>query len=155
MLQYTFALRQQFQKRWAMLTVNERIQIDEGEFQWTFVRSGGPGGQNVNKVASKAVLRWNVKASPALPEEVKARFLTQQHRRITAEGDLVLTSQRFRDQEKNRADCMEKVRQFVLKALDMPKPRRVTKVSRSSKARRVAEKRHRAAHRQARRVQDD
>src|SRR6266480_7659794 len=100
-----------------MLEINAQLRIPDSELQWSFVRSGGPGGQNVNKVASKAVLRWNVKATAALPEDVKERFLTQQHRRITTEGDLVLNSQRFRDQEKNKSDCLEKVRQLVLQAL--------------------------------------
>ena len=135
-----------------MLTI-KHIVIDEDEFEWSFVRSGGPGGQNVNKVASKAVLRWNVKNSSALPDDVKERFTAQQ--RITTEGDLLVTSQKFRDQEKNRHDCIEKLQGMVLQALAVPKSRKKTKPSRSSKARRVAEKRHRAAHRQARRVQDD
>src|SRR5437879_2881120 len=67
--------------RWMMLSVNNTIQVPETEFEWSFVRSGGPGGQNVNKVASKAVLRWNVTASPSLPDDVKARFLTKHRRR--------------------------------------------------------------------------
>jgi ribosome-associated protein len=87
-----------------MLEVNDRIRVPEEEFSWTFVRSGGPGGQNVNKVASKAVLRWSVGASPNLPDDVRARFRSHQHRRITVEGDLVLTSQRYRDQEEGEAD---------------------------------------------------
>src|SRR5262249_17694906 len=69
-----------------MLVINERIRIPEEEFDWSFVRSGGPGGQNVNKVASKAVLRWDVANSPSLPDDVKARFRAQQHRRITGAG---------------------------------------------------------------------
>src|SRR3954469_8443721 len=116
-----------------MLSVNEQIQVPETEFEWSFVRSGGPGGQNVNKVASKAVLRWNVTASPSLPDDVKARFLQQQRSRITVEGELVMTGQRFRDQEKNREDCLEKLRGLIEKALTVPKPRRATRPSRSSK----------------------
>src|SRR5581483_6392450 len=87
-----------------MFVINDRIAVDEGEFQWSFVRSGGPGGQNVNKVASKAVLRWDVAGSPSLPPEVKARLRTLQRRRITKVGELVLSSQRYRDQERNKAD---------------------------------------------------
>src|ERR1700674_2952943 len=99
-----------------MLTVNERVRIAEEEFLWTFARSGGPGGQNVNKVASKAVLRWNVVGSPSLPAEVKARFLAQQRNRMTSEGELVISSQRYRDQERNRQDCVEKVLSMVRQA---------------------------------------
>src|SRR4051812_32290057 len=110
-----------------MLTINERIGIDEEEFTWSFVRSGGPGGQNVNKVASKAVLRWNVTATLALPEDVKDRFLTQQKGRITTEGELIVTSERFRDQQKNRHDCLDKLREMIVQALAVPRPRRPTK----------------------------
>src|SRR5881296_3941110 len=104
--------------------------IPQWELQWTFVRSGGPGGQNVNKVASKAVLRWNVANSPSLPEEVKARLRAQQNRRITNEGELILTSQRFRDQERNRQDCLEKLRELVLRAAKPTKRRKPTKPTR-------------------------
>src|SRR5829696_4099854 len=99
-----------------MLEVTNGIRIPLDEFEWSFARSGGPGGQNVNKVASKAVLRWDVAASPSLPDDVKARLRAQQRRRITTAGELVLTSQRFRDQERNRDDCLEKVRAMVLQA---------------------------------------
>jgi ribosome-associated protein len=138
-----------------MLTINERIQIDEDEFNWSFVRSGGPGGQNVNKVASKAVLRWSVKNTVALPEDVKARLLTQQRGRITSEGDLIVGSQRFRDQEKNRHDCLDKLREMIEQALAVPRPRRATKPTKGSRTRRLAEKRHRSAQRDARRIPKD
>src|SRR5437667_6970730 len=99
-----------------MLPINDQLRIPESELAWSFVRAGGPGGQNVNKVATKAVLRWNVADSPSLPEEVKARLCTQQHRRITGAGELILTSQRFRDQERNRQDCLDKLRALVVRA---------------------------------------
>src|SRR5438132_6374175 len=102
--------------RQAMFDVNDQIHISEEEFSWSFVRSGGPGGQNVNKVASKAVLRWNLTASPSVPDDVKARLRTQQRRRITGEGELVLNSQRYRDQERNRLDCLEKLRDMIVQA---------------------------------------
>jgi ribosome-associated protein len=128
-----------------MLVVNEHIQVPDSEFQWTFVRSGGPGGQNVNKVASKAVLRWNVADSPSLPESVKARFRAQQRRRITLAGELVLSSQRYRDQDRNREDCLEKLRGLLLQAATPPKPRRPTRPTRGSHERRLQEKRRRAS----------
>ena len=99
-----------------MLDVTEQIRIPDDEFEWSFVRAGGPGGQNVNKVASKAVLRWQVVESPSLPEEVKRRFCTQQRRRITGEGEFLLNSQRYRDQERNRQDCLDKLRELLLLA---------------------------------------
>src|SRR5947209_12864136 len=124
------------------MILTENIQIPESEFHFTFARSGGPGGQNVNKVASKAVLHWDVAASPSLPAEVKERFSQQNRSRITTEGVLVLDSQRFRDQPKNVADCLEKLRDLLLRSLHRPKKRRATKPSRSSKERRLQAKRH-------------
>jgi ribosome-associated protein len=128
-----------------MLEINESIRIPDDEFEWSFVRSGGPGGQNVNKVASKAVLRWNVTASPSLPEDVRARFQAQKRSRITLEGDIVVTSQRYRDQERNKQDCLEKLREYLLQATVVPKVRKKAKPSRASKERRLGEKRQRAA----------
>ena len=81
-----------------MLQVNSRIRIPLSEFQWTYVRSSGPGGQNVNKVNSKAVLRRNVAQSPALSVDVRERFLSRYRSRITVEGDIIVDSQRYRDQ---------------------------------------------------------
>ena len=138
-----------------MLDINDRIHIPEDEFSWSYVRSGGPGGQNVNKVASKAVLRWNVLASPSLPPDVKARLQQQQRHRITGDGDLLLSSQRYRDQERNRLDCLDKLRAFVLQATAVPKVRKKTKASRASKERRLAAKKHRASIKAGRRVAED
>jgi len=135
----------------AMLEVNDRIQIPDTEFTWSFVRSSGPGGQNVNKVASKAVLRWNLSASPSVPDDVKARLRTLQRRRITVEGDLVLNSQRYRDQERNRLDCLEKLRDMIGQAAVVPKRRRPTKPTRGSREARLQEKRHRAGRKVQRR----
>ena len=85
-----------------MVTINQQISIPDDEFAWSYVRSGGPGGQNVNKVASKAVLRWDIAASTALPEDVKIRLALQQKRFFTIDGGLIITSQRHRDQDRNR-----------------------------------------------------
>ena len=138
-----------------MLDINDNIHIPEDEFSWSYVRSGGPGGQNVNKVASKAVLRWNVLASPSLPPDVKARLQQQQRHRITGDGDFLLSSQRYRDQERNRLDCLDKLRAFVLQATAVPKVRKKTKASRASKERRLAAKKHRASIKAGRRVAED
>jgi ribosome-associated protein len=139
-----------------MLEINHQVQIPEDEFIFTFVRSGGPGGQNVNKVASKAVLRWNVAGSPSLPEEVRQRLTARQRGRITTEGDLLITSQRYRDQDRNRQDCLEKLRALVLEATQAPRVRKKTKPTAGAHRRRLAEKRRRSARKQERgRVGED
>ena len=134
-----------------MLDITESIRIPEDEFEWSFARSSGPGGQNVNKVASKAVLRWNVATSPSLPDDVRSRLQAQQRRKVTVEGDFILTSQRYRDQERNKQDCLEKLRDYVLQAAVVPKVRKKKKPTRASKERRLSEKRHRAAAKTTRR----
>jgi ribosome-associated protein len=134
-----------------MLEINEQISIPDAELSWSFVRSGGPGGQNVNKVASKAVLRWTLQTNTSLPDEVKLRLSGQQRRRITTEGEMVLTSQRYRDQDRNRQDCLEKLRGFVLAALEVPRPRKATRPSRGAKLRRLGDKRRRSETKAARR----
>ena len=90
-----------------MLVVNVEIQVPLRELNFSFARSSGPGGQNVNKLNTKATLRWDVQATSCLPEDVKQRFFAQYRRRITKKGQLVLASQRFRDQGRNVADCLE------------------------------------------------
>jgi ribosome-associated protein len=127
-----------------VLEITPQLSIPDEEFEWTYVRSGGPGGQNVNKVASKAVLRWNLADTPSLPDEVKARFRAQQANRVTVEGEVVLSSQRYRDQERNRADCLEKLRELILAATLRPKVRRKTRPTRGSQERRLQEKRRRS-----------
>ncbi len=134
-----------------MLAVNDSIMIPDAEFDWSYARSGGPGGQNVNKVSSKAVLRWDVRASPSLPPHVKDRLVALNRRRMTTEGELILTSQRYRDQDRNRQDCLEKLAELVREAATLPKPRRATRPTRGSHARRLAAKRHRSAVKAARR----
>jgi ribosome-associated protein len=125
-----------------MLFVNERIGIPLAEFDWSYARSGGPGGQNVNKVSSKAVLRWPVATSPSLPGDVRARFLQKFHTRITGDGDLVMASQEYRDQERNRQACMDRLAAMLRQVANPPTPRKATKPTKGSKVRRVAAKRH-------------
>lgn len=129
--------------------------IPEDELHWTYVRSSGPGGQNVNKVASKAVLRWNLMASSSVPEWVKARLRTLQRRRVTGEGDLVLSSQRYRDQERNRQDCLEKLQEMLRQASELPKVRKATKPHRGAHAARLREKKLRSAVKSQRRGPTD
>jgi ribosome-associated protein len=129
-----------------------RFAPQPGEFQLSFVRSGGPGGQNVNKVATKAVLRWRVADSPSLPAAVKTRFLELHRRRLTRDGELVLSSQRFRDRSRNLADCLDKVRALVQQATIVPRVRKATRPSRASKEARLQGKRHRAVTKSRRRM---
>jgi ribosome-associated protein len=138
-----------------MLEINHHLRIPEEEFTWSFSRSGGPGGQNVNKVASKAELRWNVVASRSLPEDIKARLRQQQRNRITTEGDLLITSQRYRDQERNRLDCLEKLTAMLQAAAVKPKARRKTRPSRGAHERRLAAKKRRSALKSSRRGGED
>src|SRR3984885_15237588 len=107
-----------------VLFVPPAVRIPLAEFSFTFARSGGPGGQNVNKVNSKAVLRWRVLESPSLDERVRARVIEQNRHRITEAGELILTSQRFRDQPKNIDDCRQKLRELLLRAAVQPKRRK-------------------------------
>ena len=123
-----------------VLTVNSRIQIRHEEFTFTFVRSSGPGGQNVNKVNSKAVLRWPVMQSAALPAEVRQRFVARFGRRLTGEGELVLSSQRYRDQGRNVADCLEKLKAMLVAVAARPVVRKPTKPTRGSITRRLEHK---------------
>lgn len=113
-----------------MLSIDSLFSIPETEFHFQYVRSSGPGGQNVNKVNSKAQLHWNFQDSESVPIGVKTRFLQRFPNRITESGEVVIQSDRFRDREKNRDDCLEKLRQMLLLVVHPPKPRKKTKPSR-------------------------
>ena len=126
------------------LTINARITLPEEELGFSFARSSGPGGQNVNKVNSKATLRWNPGASAALPEEVRARFLTKFASRLTNEGEIIIVSQESRDQPKNIAACLEKLRLMIAGVLTPPKKLRPTKPTKGSKQRRLTAKKQRS-----------
>src|SRR2546423_8520547 len=127
-----------------MIRVNESILIPDEELEWSFARSGGPGGENVNKVASKAVLGWGVTHSPSVPEDVRARFLTQNQGRITTEGIVVVMSERTRSQLLNRQDCLDILAGRLLAATKVPRKRKKTRPTRSSKERRLQAKKHRS-----------
>jgi ribosome-associated protein len=134
-----------------MLEINEEIKIPLDELHFTFARSAGPGGQNVNKVNSKAILHWDVSQSPHLPEAVKARFLSRYRSRITVLGEIVLSSQRYRDQSRNIEDCLERLKELIVAVLQAPVPRKKTKPSRGVKERRLRAKREQSERKVSRR----
>jgi ribosome-associated protein len=139
-----------------MLVVTELIRIPDEELDWSYARSGGPGGQNVNKVASKAVLRWNaVRTAAAIPEPARARMRARFPSRFTTEGDVVIQSQKYRDQERNRQDCLAKLTEMIRDALIEPLPRKATKPTRGSQRRRMADKRRRSQKKRNRRAGGD
>ena len=123
------------------LRINERLTLVAAEFSWTAVRASGPGGQNVNKVASKVELRFDLANSQALHPAVKARLRLSCAGRLDAEGRVRIVSQATRDQAKNLDDAREKLAELIRAALVIPKLRRATRPTRASKRRRVDEKR--------------
>lgn len=118
-----------------MLQVNATITIPDAELDFTFVRSSGPGGQAVNKVSSKARLRWNFASSSALSWEVRQRFRERFGSRLTTTGELLLSSDRFRDRLQNERDCLEKLREMILEVAEPPKKRKATRPGRGARER--------------------
>jgi ribosome-associated protein len=118
--------------------------VPDEELSWQFARSGGPGGQNVNKVASKAVLRWHMLNSTAIAEAVKSRIRAQHPGRLTSAGELIITSERFRDRERNRQDCLQKLEAIVREASRPVKVRKRSRPTRASQEVRLRAKKHRA-----------
>jgi ribosome-associated protein len=137
------------------LVVNATIQIPASELAWTAARSSGPGGQNVNKVASKIELRFDLPGTRALDEATKQRLRGLAGGRLDADGWVLIVSQLTRDQGRNLDDARQKLRELILRALVRPTPRRPTRPTRASQERRVSEKRQRAATKQQRRRSHD
>jgi ribosome-associated protein len=134
-----------------MLRVNDRIEIQESEFEEQFIRASGPGGQNVNKLSSAVQLRFDVRRSPSLPDDVRRRLERLAGRRLTREGVLVITAQRHRTQERNREDARERLVNLVRQAAVAPVPRRPTKPSKAVRERRIESKKHRGSLKRERR----
>ncbi len=134
-----------------MISITPALALDESEIQLDFVRASGPGGQNVNKVATAVQLRFDVRRSPSLPDGVRQRLLRLAGRRITEDGVLIITAQRFRTQERNRQDALDRLVELVRRAAEPPKPRRKTRPTLAAKARRLDAKRQRGQAKRLRR----
>jgi ribosome-associated protein len=120
-----------------MIPVTRHISLDEGELSWDFVRSSGPGGQNVNKVATAVQLRFDAESSPGLSREVKDRLSRLAGRRMTSDGILIITAQRFRYQERNREDALERLLSLIREAATPPRRRIKTAPTRASREERI------------------
>jgi ribosome-associated protein len=135
-----------------MIYITRTIAIDEREIHQEFIRASGPGGQNVNKVSTAVQLRFDVGHSPSLPDGVRERLMRLAGRRITDEGILIIDARRFRTQERNRQDAIDRLVALIRKAAEKPKPRRKTRPPLISKRRRLETKRRRGETKRLRRT---
>src|ERR1700687_1091580 len=139
----------------AMIPIGDDLALDERELEESFIRASGPGGQNVNKVASAVQLRFDLRHSRSLPEPVRMRLARLAGRRVSQDGVLVITAQRYRSQERNRADALARLVALIRRAAEPPRPRRPTRPSAASRERRLAGKARRARLKAQRGMRDD
>jgi len=137
------------------LVVNSRLTIPAGELQASYSRSSGPGGQNVNKVNSRVTLRWQVGDQPLLPHDWRQRFLARHGNRVTREGELVVNSERYRDQPRNLDDCRQRLAELLRECAAPPVKRKKTRPSLASQRRRLDEKRRQSEKKSGRRIAPD
>jgi len=135
-----------------MIRVNAQISIDEREIEENFVRSSGPGGQNVNKLSTAVQLRFDVRKSPSLPDDVRHRLERLAGTRLTRDGVLIIIAQRHRTQPRNRQDAIDRLVDLVRSAAVAPRLRRATRPTKASRERRVQSKKHRAGLKRLRRI---
>jgi ribosome-associated protein len=138
-----------------LIPINCHLFLDESEIEESFVRASGPGGQNVNKVSSAVQLRFDLSGSRSLPEDLRERLARLAGRRLTRDGVIVIIAQRYRTQERNRQDALERLIALVRRAAVPPAPRRPTRPSRAAKERRLQAKARRATVKQQRRPAPD
>lgn len=138
-----------------MIEVSSNVKIDESEIQYDFIRASGPGGQNVNKVASSVQLRFDIRNSPSLESEVKERLIKLAGSRVTDDGILIIEAKKYRTQEQNRYDATQRLIAWVQKALEKPKVRRATRPSLTAKAARVGDKKKRGEIKKTRRFNQE
>jgi len=138
-----------------MIRIDDRISIDERELEERFIRASGPGGQNVNKLATAVQLRFDVRHAPSLPAEVRTRLELLAGRRLTRDGVLVINAQRHRTQERNRQDALDRLIALIQRAAVAPVPRRRTKPPAGARERRLQSKKRRGSIKDLRQVKPD
>jgi ribosome-associated protein len=137
-----------------MIRINRRIEIDDRELEWEFIRASGPGGQNVNKVSTAVRLRWRVLGSSALPADVRDRLIRLAGRRIGEDGYLTIHARSARTQESNRREAIERLIELIERACEKPRPRKPTKPTAASRERRLEAKKRRGRTKDIRRGRD-